>query len=76
MNRLSEEIEKSIEYEEAKYVLRGKVNGHRYKFEKASKHNFLCPKCGESLEHHDNSIIIRELFERKSRCSISLQNQM
>jgi transcription initiation factor TFIIE subunit alpha len=64
--KLSEEIEKSIEYEEANMFFACKSNGHRYKFENASEHNFTCPKCGESLEHYDNSPIIRELLKEKA----------
>jgi transcription initiation factor TFIIE subunit alpha len=64
--KLSEEIEKSLEYEEANMFFACKANGHRYKFENASEHNFSCPKCGESLEHYDNSPIIRELLKEKA----------
>ena len=64
--KLSEEIEKSIEYEEANMFFACKSNGHRYKFEKASEHNFSCPKCGESLELYDNSLIISELLKEKA----------
>jgi|BarGraIncu00222A_1022003.scaffolds.fasta_scaffold131865_2 transcription initiation factor TFIIE subunit alpha len=64
--KLSEEIEKSIKYEKANMFFACKANGHRYKFEKASENNFECPKCGESLEHHDNSARIVELLNEKA----------
>ncbi len=59
--KFSEEIEKSLEYEEENMFFACKDNGHRYKFEEASENNFICPKCGESLEYQDNSTIIVEL---------------
>ena len=74
--KLSEEIEKSIKYEETNMFFSCKVKGHRYKFEKASEYNFKCPKCGESLEHQDNSIIIRELMiEKADAVSLAKSNR-
>ncbi len=64
--KFSEEIDKSIEYEEKNMFFVCKANGHRYKFEKASVNNFKCPKCGESLEYQDNSTIIGELIKEKA----------
>jgi len=64
--KLSEEIEKSIKYEEANMFFACKANGHRYKFENASEYNFECPKCGKSLEHQDNSVILRKLLKEKA----------
>ena len=64
--KLSEEIEKSIKSEEANMFFACKANEHRYKFEKASEYNFSCPKCGESLEHQDNSAILRKLLKEKA----------
>ena len=62
----SAEIEKSIRYEEENMFFACKENGHRYKFEKASVYNFVCPKCGQSLEYHDNSVIIANLLKEKA----------
>jgi transcription initiation factor TFIIE subunit alpha len=59
--KFSEEIEKSLEYEEENMFFACKDNGHRYKFDEATENNFVCPKCGESLEYQDNSTIIVEL---------------
>ena len=65
----SEEIEKSIKYEEENMFFACKLNGHRYKFEKASEFNFVCPVCSESLEYHDNSKRIVELLNEKATCN-------
>jgi transcription initiation factor TFIIE subunit alpha len=62
----SEEIEKSIKYEEENMFFSCKTNGHRYKFEKASEFNFVCPKCSESLEYQDNTSRIVELLKEKA----------
>lgn len=62
---LNLEIDKSIEYEESNMFFACKTNNHRYKFDKASEYNFSCPKCGESLNHQDNSEIIAELLKKK-----------
>jgi transcription initiation factor TFIIE subunit alpha len=59
--KFSEEIEKSLEYEEDNMFFACKANGHRYKFDEASENNFICPKCDNSLEYQDNSTIISEL---------------
>lgn len=64
--KLSEQIQKSIEYEEENMFFVCKPNGHRYKFEKASENNFACPKCGNSMEYQDNSTIITELQNKKA----------
>lgn len=63
--KYSDEIQKSIEYEEENMFFICKDNKHRYKFDKASEYNFKCPKCGNPLEHQDNSIIIAELLKEK-----------
>ena len=63
--KFSEDIQKSIDYEEENMFFICKKNGHRYKFETASENNFKCPQCGESLEHQDNSFIIAELLKEK-----------
>ena len=44
-----------------------KANSHRYIYENASKYNFVCPKCGESLEYQDNTLIIGELLNKKAK---------
>jgi transcription initiation factor TFIIE subunit alpha len=59
--KFSDEIEKSLEYEEANMFFACKSNAHRYIFENASENNFKCPMCGESLEYQDNSTIIADL---------------
>ncbi len=64
--KLTEEIEKSIMYEESNMFFACHTNGHRYKFETASENNFICPKCGETLEHQDNSAKIVELLKEKA----------
>ncbi len=65
--KLSQDIERSIKYEEENMFFACKINGHRYKFENASVNNFVCPQCGESLEYQDNSEIIVELIRDKDR---------
>jgi transcription initiation factor TFIIE subunit alpha len=65
---LSKKIEKSIKYEEENIFFACKSNGHRYKFEDASRNNFVCPECGETLEYIDNSTVIVELLRDKARC--------
>lgn len=67
--KITQEIEKSIEYEEENMFFICKTNLHRYKFEKASEYNFKCPKCGNSLEYQDNSAIISELLKEKDACA-------
>jgi len=64
--KFSEEIQRSIEYEEENMFFVCKDNGHRYKFEKASENNFACPKCGNSMEYQDNSTIIANLQDEKA----------
>ena len=64
--KLSEEIEKSIQSEETNMFFACKTNGHRYKFENASEYSFLCPKCGESLDYQDNSAILTKLLKEKA----------
>ena len=64
---LTEETEKCIKYEEENIFFVCNTNNHRYKFEKASQTNFICPECGESLEYQDNSSIIVELLNQKAR---------
>ena len=63
--KFSEEIDKSIEYEEGNMFFSCDTNGHRYKFDEATENNFTCPECGESLEYQDNSAIIDELLRIK-----------
>ena len=64
--KFSEDIQRSIEYEEENMFFVCKSNGHRYKFEKASENNFICPKCGELMEYQDNTAIIKELQNEKA----------
>ena len=64
----SEEIEKSIKFEEENMFFACKTNGHRYMFEKASEFNFVCPECNESLEYQDNTARIVELLKEKANC--------
>ncbi len=68
---ISDDIEKSILYEKENMFFACKTNGHRYIFEKASIVNFICPKCGESLEFQDNSNIIAELIKEKDKCKLN-----
>jgi transcription initiation factor TFIIE subunit alpha len=63
--KFSEEIDRSIEYEEGNMFFSCDTNGHRYKFEEATENNFTCPECGKSLEYQDNSAIIDELLRIK-----------
>ena len=70
----SEEIEKSIKYEEENMFFACKNNGHRYKFEKASEFNFVCPECNDSLEYHDNASRIVELLKEKATCTSKTKN--
>ncbi len=65
---ISDDIEKSILYEKENMFFACKTNGHRYIFERASTVNFICPKCGESLEFQDNSNTIAELIKEKDKC--------
>jgi transcription initiation factor TFIIE subunit alpha len=69
---ITEEINKSIEYEEGNMFFVCKSN-HRYKFENASDYNFECPVCGDSLKHQDNSKIILELLKEKEAISSMLK---
>ena len=64
--RITEEIEESIKYEEENIFFACKSNNHRYKFEKATENNFICPECGKSLEYQDNASIIIELLNAKA----------
>ena len=72
--KLTEEIEKSIKYEESNMFFACKANGHRYIFENASEFNFICPECGDSLQHQDNSAKIVELLHQKEAAEL-LVNQ-
>jgi transcription initiation factor TFIIE subunit alpha len=65
---ISDNIDKSILYEKENMFFACKTNGHRYIFEQASISNFICPKCGESLEFQDNSNKIEELIKEKDKC--------
>jgi transcription initiation factor TFIIE subunit alpha len=64
--RNTEDIEKSIKYEEGNMFFACKTNGHRYKFEKASEFNFVCPECDDTLEYQDNAPRIVELLREKA----------
>ena len=64
--RNTEDIEKSIKYEEENMFFACKTNGHRYKFEKASEFNFVCPDCNDTLEYQDNTSRIVELLKEKA----------
>ena len=64
---LLKEIEKSLKYEKNNMFFACKTNSHRYIYENASKYNFVCPQCGKSLEYHDNTLIIGELLNKKSK---------
>ena len=64
--RNTEDIEKSIKYEEENMFFACRTNGHRYKFEKASEFNFVCPDCNETLEYQDNASRIVELLKEKA----------
>ncbi len=59
--KYSEDIEKSLEYEEGNMFFVCKSNGHRYMFDEASENNFVCPECQNTLEFQDNATIIQEL---------------
>ncbi len=64
--KFSREIEESLEYEEENMFFACKTNGHRYKFEKASEFNFVCPDCNDTLEYQDNTSRIIELLKEKA----------
>lgn len=68
--KITEEIEKSIKYEESNMFFACKANGHRYIFENASEFNFICPECGDSLEYQDNSAKIAELLHQKEAADL------
>jgi transcription initiation factor TFIIE subunit alpha len=70
--KFSEDIDKSIEYEEQNMFFACSDNEHRYKFEEASENNFTCPECGKSLEYQDNTAIISELLKKKDE-SVSME---
>lgn len=69
---ITQEIDKSIEYEEGNMFFACKSH-HRYKFDNASDYNFECPVCGDSLEHQDNSKIILKLLKEKESVSSMLK---
>ena len=61
------EIEKSLKYENDNMFFVCMANNHRYIYDDASEHNFVCPQCGESLEYQDNTLIIGELLNKKTK---------
>ncbi len=65
--KVSRELNESLEYEEGNMFFICKSNQHRYNFEEASENNFTCLECGDPLEYQDNSAIIDELKELKDR---------
>ena len=67
---ISIDIEKSIQYEEENMFFACKTNGHRYKFDNASELNFVCPKCGETLEFQDNTSVIAALMKENDNCKL------
>ncbi len=67
--KITEELDKSIEYEEGNMFFVCKANLHRYRFEQASEYNFKCPECGNTLEFQDNSAIISDLLKEKDTCA-------
>ena len=64
---LLKEIEKSLKYEKNNMFFACNANSHRYIYENASEYNFVCPQCGESLQYQDNTTIIAELLNKKSK---------
>jgi transcription initiation factor TFIIE subunit alpha len=72
--KLSEQIEKSVKYEEENMFFVCN-NGHRYVFEKASEENFICPKCKGSLEYQENSAVIGELLKEKAEYDLINHNE-
>jgi transcription initiation factor TFIIE subunit alpha len=65
--KISQDLNESLIYEEENMFFICKLNGHRYNFEEASESNFTCGDCGAPLEYQDNSAIISELKELKER---------
>ncbi|MCE5214102.1 MAG: transcription factor E [Methanobacterium sp.] len=65
--KISQELNESLIYEEENMFFVCQLNGHRYNFEEASESNFTCGECGAPLEYQDNSAIISELKELKER---------
>lgn len=65
--KISQELNDSLIYEEENMFFICQHNGHRYNFEEASESNFTCGECGAPLEYQDNSAIISELKELKER---------
>lgn len=65
--KISRDLNASLEYEEGNMFFVCKSNDHRYNFDEASENNFTCGECGEALEYQDNTAIIDELKELKDR---------
>jgi transcription initiation factor TFIIE subunit alpha len=65
--KISRDLNESLEYEEENMFFLCKSNDHRYNFEEASENNFTCGECGAALEYQDNSAIITELKELKKK---------
>ena len=65
--KISRDLNESLEYEEENMFFICKSNDHRYNFEEASENNFTCGECGSALEYQDNSAIITELRELKKK---------
>jgi transcription initiation factor TFIIE subunit alpha len=63
--KISRELNESLEYEEGNMFFICENNDHRYNFEEASENNFTC-ECGATLIYQDNSAIIDELKELKN----------
>lgn len=72
--KLTEQIDESVKYEEDNIFFACSTNGHRYIFETASEHNFQCPKCGETLEHQDNSEKIEELIHQREAVELMMKS--
>ncbi len=65
--KISRDLNESLEYEEGNMFFVCKSNDHRYNFDEASENNFTCGECGAALEYQDNSAIITELRELKKK---------
>ncbi len=68
IEKFSEEIHQSLEYEEENMFFVC-PNGCRYNFEEASERNFICPDCNTRMDFQDNSSKISKLKQLKDKMS-------
>ncbi len=61
-----EKLKQRLEYEENNTFFVCPSDGSRYTFDEALENEFRCPRCGESLEDLDNTLICEILKHRIS----------